>query len=173
MRKEIWEEDVECVPNISTLDHKENDMKSLSTALTGSLFTLALLAPGAMALAAEHEAETTERHEAETTEMHMEASFVTHKSAGHMESDDLVGSTVKSTAEEDEDIGSVDKLLIDESGQVTALVLSIGGFLGMGEKDIAIAWESLDITHEDDDLVIRVNATQDALENAPEYEGEE
>jgi hypothetical protein len=140
-------------------------MKSLSTALTGSLFTLALLAPGATVLADEHEAETTE--------MHMEASFVTHKSAGHMESDDLLGANVKSTAEEDEDIGSVDKLLIDETGQVTAVVLSIGGFLGMGEKDIAIAWDSLDITYEDDDLVIRVNATQDALENAPEYEGEE
>lgn len=140
-------------------------MKTLSTALVGSCFTLALLVPGVMTFA--------EQQEAETTEMHMEATFVTHRSTGHMESDDLIGATVKSTAEEDEDIGNVDKLLIDESGQITALVLSLGGFLGMGEKDIAIAWDSLDFSHEDDDLVIRVNATQDSLENAPEYEGEE
>jgi sporulation protein YlmC with PRC-barrel domain len=74
--------------------------------------------------------------------------------------------------EEDEDIGTISDLVIDEDGQIQAVVMGIGGFLGMGEKDVAVEWDSLELTKDDDgdDYVIRVNASQDALEAAEEYE---
>src|SRR6202022_1499113 len=38
----------------------------------------------------------------------------------------------------DNKIGDIDDVLIDKEGNVTALIIGVGGFLGMGEKDVAI-----------------------------------
>jgi hypothetical protein len=37
----------------------------------------------------------------------------------------------------DTKIGHVDDVLIDTDGRVTAMIIAVGGFLGMGEKDVA------------------------------------
>ena len=84
--------------------------------------------------------------------------------------DDLIGTDVKSTAEE-EDIGSVRNLIIDESGQVKGVVIGVGGFLGMGRKHVAMNWDALELTKDDDgDYVVRADVTKEALEDAPEYD---
>ena len=36
----------------------------------------------------------------------------------------------------DNKIGDVDDVLIDKEGRVTAMIIGVGGFLGMGEKDV-------------------------------------
>lgn len=38
----------------------------------------------------------------------------------------------------DNKIGDVNDVLLDKNGQVTAVILGVGGFLGMGEKDVAV-----------------------------------
>jgi sporulation protein YlmC with PRC-barrel domain len=43
----------------------------------------------------------------------------------------------------DKKIGDVDDLLIDKEGNVTALIIGVGGFLGMGEKDVAIPFSDV------------------------------
>jgi len=43
----------------------------------------------------------------------------------------------------DNKIGDVDDVLIDKEGNVTALIIGVGGFLGMGEKDVAIPFSDL------------------------------
>ncbi|WP_249976007.1 PRC-barrel domain-containing protein [Vreelandella olivaria] len=102
----------------------------------------------------------------------MEATYLTSTPENTFHADSLTGNNVKSTVEDDEDIGTISDLVIDEDGQIQAVVIGVGGFLGMGEKDIAIEWDSLELTKDDDgeDYVIRVNASQDALEAADEYE---
>jgi len=101
-----------------------------------------------------------------------EATYLTTQPENTFHADSLIGNNVKSTVEEDEDIGTISDLIIDEDGQIQAVVMGIGGFLGMGEKDVAVEWDSLELTKDDDgdDYVIRVNASQDALEAAEEYE---
>ena len=73
--------------------------------------------------------------------------------------------------EDDEDIGTITDLVIGEDGQINAVVVGVGGFLGMGEKNVAIEWDSLELTKDEDgeDYIITVNASQDALESAEEY----
>ncbi|MDM7482558.1 MAG: PRC-barrel domain-containing protein [Halomonas sp.] len=104
--------------------------------------------------------------------MGAEATYLTTAPENTFHADSLIGNNVKSTVEEDEDIGTISDLVIDEDGQIQAVVMGIGGFLGMGEKDVAVEWDSLELTKDDDgdDYVIRVNASQDALEAAEEYE---
>ncbi len=101
-----------------------------------------------------------------------EATYVTRKEQNEFLADDLMDTEIHSTAEDDEGIGSIEDLLINEQGEITAVIVNVGGFLGMGEKQVAIEWDSLELTQEDDDYVIKTNASQDALENAEEFESE-
>ena len=55
-------------------------------------------------------------------------------------------------------------------GQVEGVVVGVGGFLGVGEKLVALEMNQFQIQFDDDgDLVFTVNTTEEALENAPEF----
>ncbi len=71
----------------------------------------------------------------------------------------------------DEDIGEVDSLLLTDDGKIDRAVIDVGGFLGMGEKEIAVTMEELTIMQNDGDVRVYIDSTQEALEAQPEYEG--
>lgn len=81
---------------------------------------------------------------------------------------DLMGAKVTTTG--NEDVGPVSDLIIDSSGRVVAIVVGVGGFLGMGEKDVAIGWDEVTRSGTGDKRELRVNATREALKAAPKYE---
>lgn len=66
-------------------------------------------------------------------------------------------------------IGSIDDVLIDDSGKVTSLIVGVGGFLGMGEKDVAIAFNAVKATMKDNKWYLTLNTTKDALKTAPGF----
>ena len=43
----------------------------------------------------------------------------------------------------DNKIGEIDDALIDKEGRVTAVIIGVGGFPGMGEKDVAVPFSSV------------------------------
>jgi sporulation protein YlmC with PRC-barrel domain len=67
-----------------------------------------------------------------------------------------------------EDIGSVDKV-ISENGRITDLVVSIGGFMGLGDKEVLVEAEGLLFTG--DKVVWNTPVNKDLLDNMPEYQG--
>jgi sporulation protein YlmC with PRC-barrel domain len=69
----------------------------------------------------------------------------------------------------DNKIGEVSDVLIDKEGRVTAVVLAVGGFLGMGEKDVVIPFKALQMKQKDNKSYLVVNATKDALKKAPGF----
>ncbi|MDQ7727065.1 PRC-barrel domain-containing protein [Halomonas sp. SpR8] len=133
-------------------------MKMIKPAFLGTLMVPAIM----------FSAGTVNAEENTTT---MEATYLTEAPAGTFHADALTGNQVKSSVEDDEDIGTITDLVIDEDGQINAVVVGVGGFLGMGEKNVAIEWDSLELTKDEngDDYVITVNASEDALEAAEEY----
>lgn len=54
----------------------------------------------------------------------------------------LIGTTVVS--QNNETIGDVNDILFDRNGQVMAAVVGVGGFLGIGEKDVAVPFQQMD-----------------------------
>lgn len=82
----------------------------------------------------------------------------------------LIGAEVKTTG--DEEVGSVSELIIDSKGQVVAIVVGVGGFLGMGERNVAIGWDDVSRTGNADDQELRIMMTRDQLSSAPEFETE-
>ena len=66
-------------------------------------------------------------------------------------------------------IGEVSDLVVTEDGRVEAIVVGVGGFLGIGEKPVALAWDSIKLTEQDGARVILVSATREQLEGMPTY----
>lgn len=80
----------------------------------------------------------------------------------------LIGAEV--STQKDENVGPVNELIIDEDGQIVAVVVSVGGFLGMGEKEVAIGWDDVSIMGQPDEPKLRIDATRENLLSAPEFE---
>ena len=69
-----------------------------------------------------------------------------------------------------EKIGDVNDIVVDESGKVTAVVLGVGGFLGIGEKEVSMKTDEVKrMVHSDGKTYFTVNATADQLKAAPTY----
>ncbi|CAN5763324.1 hypothetical protein BH23PSE1_BH23PSE1_15890 [soil metagenome] len=93
--------------------------------------------------------------------------LITSQAPSELRGDWIIGTTVNSP--QDETIGQVQDLIIDEeAGKVTAAVLSVGGFLGIGAKNIAVNWDELQIDFDGQEIVL--NLTREEAEDAPEYE---
>ena len=73
----------------------------------------------------------------------------------------------------DEDVGEINRLVLNDSGQVERVVLDVGGFLGVGERQIAVTLDELNIVRTDDGKEFRVyiDADQANLKAQPEYKG--
>jgi PRC-barrel domain len=66
-------------------------------------------------------------------------------------------------------IGEVADLIVTPDGRVEAVVVGVGGFLGVGEKSVALAWDSIELAERDGARVILVAATREQLEGMPEF----
>ena len=63
-------------------------------------------------------------------------------------------------------IGSVDDVLVDQSGKVTGLVISVGGFLGLDSKDVIVPFSDVNLQKKDDKYWLSINETKDSLKAA-------
>lgn len=57
--------------------------------------------------------------------------------------------------ENNEKLGDVNEIILDKNGKVSAVVIGVGGFLGMGEHDIAVSMDKLKFVEEP----VRTSAT--------------
>ena len=64
----------------------------------------------------------------------------------------------------DNKIGEIKDVLVDRDGKITALIVAAGGFLGMGEKDVAVPFNAVQVTSKDNNKwYLVMNSTKDAL----------
>ena len=108
--------------------------KHMTVALIGS----ALLATAAMAQTPSATTDSTKAAPAatSTTATTMDSSF-----HGTWRSSKVVGLNVYNDS--NEKLGSISELLFDKSGKVEAAVIGVGGFLGVGQHDVAVAFDKL------------------------------
>jgi sporulation protein YlmC with PRC-barrel domain len=88
---------------------------------------------------------------------------------------EIIGKQVYSSSASDaEHIGDVNNLVIGENGEVAAVVIGVGGFLGIGEKNVAVNYSELEwVVAEDNTERFVLPTTKDALETAPEFKAED
>ena len=77
--------------------------------------------------------------------------------------DKMIGRTVVNPS--NEKVGDVESVLIDKDGHARYVVIGVGGFLGIGEKDVAVRWDELLFADNNEKIVI--NATKEQLAALP------
>jgi len=81
----------------------------------------------------------------------------------------LIGAETYGT--DNSDIGEISDIVFDPKGDIKAVVVDVGGFLGIGEKPVALNFDNLNIrTDENGKLMVSVSATKDQLDKAPAFE---
>lgn len=70
-----------------------------------------------------------------------------------------------------EDIGEIDDLMVTLDGNVPAVIIGVGGFLGLGEKDVAVSLDQIrSVTDENGDSFLVVEVSAEQLEAMPAYD---
>lgn len=86
---------------------------------------------------------------------------------------DVTANEIDTDAIEWERVGEVNDLVMSPDGEVNAVLLDIGGFLGIGERSVALSVDQLKLVsgmNDGDEYYVVFNGTADSLENAPEYD---
>jgi sporulation protein YlmC with PRC-barrel domain len=69
----------------------------------------------------------------------------------------------------DNKVGEIMDVLMAPDGRATALIVGVGGFLGAGEKDVAVPFATIRHTMKDNKVYLTMDATKDALKAAPGF----
>jgi PRC-barrel domain len=86
----------------------------------------------------------------------------------HQEVQGILGREVRSGA--NERMGRIVDVIVDRSGQVRAAIIDFGGFLGVGSRKIAVAWNALRFPPDAKNVErIGLELTRDQVQGAPEY----
>jgi hypothetical protein len=118
--------------------------------------------------------------------MATDGQFYTETDATNLRAADIIGARIYSVkADVDpntalpkagadwDDLGEVNNILIGKDGSVKAVILGVGGFLGIGEKDVAVKMSELRFVKKQgddaDDYFIVVKSSKEALEKAPSF----
>ncbi|WP_295556520.1 PRC-barrel domain-containing protein [uncultured Hyphomicrobium sp.] len=94
--------------------------------------------------------------------------FSSNQAADEWRSTKLVGLGVYNQA--NEKVGDVNDLILGPDGKISNAVIGVGGFLGMGEKLVAVAFSDLQLNRDADGTMrVTINSTKEALESAPDF----
>lgn len=89
----------------------------------------------------------------------------TTQQAGQVDTQKLIGRNV--TNAQNETVGEIESLLVGQDGQVRAAILGVGGFLGIGERHVAVNWDQLSMAQNGERVTI--NMSKDQLRALPEF----
>ena len=70
---------------------------------------------------------------------------------------------------QDNKVGDVNDLLVDKDGKISAAIVGVGGFLGAGEKNVAVPFNALKLTEKNGKRYLVMDTTKEALNSAPGY----
>jgi hypothetical protein len=96
------------------------------------------------------------------------AQFLNEQNPGDFLASTLIGQPAVNA--QNETIGDVNDLVTDQKGKVIAALIGVGGFLGLGEKDVAVRFEDLKLTRDDNNNIkVMLELNKDTLTSAPDY----
>ena len=97
------------------------------------------------------------------------AQFLTKQASDDWLASNLIGQSVYNA--KDEKIGDINDLVTDRNGKIVAVLIGSGGFLGLGEKDVAVRFEDLKLARDENDSIkVVADLSKETLASAPDYE---
>ncbi|MCJ8510279.1 PRC-barrel domain-containing protein [Rhizobium lemnae] len=105
---------------------------------------------------------------ASTTSAAAAGEYITQQSETQISANDYIGKAIYNA--ENNSIGDVNDLILEENGGIVAAVVGVGGFLGIGEKDVAVPMSKLTMSRDENNNVrLTTTETADSLKAAPEF----
>jgi sporulation protein YlmC with PRC-barrel domain len=98
------------------------------------------------------------------------AGFMHNQTANEWRSSKLIGASIYGP--DNNSIGDVNDVLVGDNGRIRAVVVGVGGFLGVGEKNVALPFTALNIQRDRSSGGIQkvtVSYSKDQLKNAPAF----
>lgn len=94
--------------------------------------------------------------------------YLTQQSETQVSANDYIGKAIYNA--ENNSIGDVNDLIMEQNGGIVAAVVGVGGFLGIGEKDVAVPMSKITMSRDDSNKVrLTTTETADSLKSAPEF----
>jgi len=96
--------------------------------------------------------------------------YLTEQAQNQISANDYIGKSVYNA--NNESIGDVNDLIFEDKGRIVAAVIGVGGFLGIGEKDVAVPVEKINMTRDaqnNNQVRLTTTETAEALKSAPEF----
>lgn len=111
----------------------------------------------------------TEGAEPETMEPAAGKAIIPEQTETQLIAEDLMGIPVVGSG--DEEIGKVEDLIFDEQEKITGVVVGVGGFLGIGKKEVGLDWDQAKLEEDPDSgkKKVVVSLTKADLEAAPDF----
>ncbi len=89
---------------------------------------------------------------------------------GQMSANAVIGASVKNANKDT--VGTIEDAYVDKDGTIKVVVVSVGGFLGMGSKNVAVKWSDIKFGRDGNDVVLMTDWTKDSLKAMPDYKYE-
>lgn len=93
--------------------------------------------------------------------------FISNQRADQFLANDLIGTTVYGAG--NETLGEINDLLVEPDGSVSAAVIGVGGFLGVGEKNVAVPFQMVEKMRNASGQRLVLRKTKDELKSAPTF----
>jgi hypothetical protein len=94
--------------------------------------------------------------------------FIGQQDENQMLASAWIGQTVYNSA--DENLGTINDIVFDKDGGMTGVVIGVGGFLGLGQKNIAVSIDSVNAsTDADGNVKLTLDVTKEELDAAPQF----
>lgn len=99
----------------------------------------------------------------------IDRSTLSEVAADGISAETLIGTTVYGAGEEN--VGEIGDVILSDSGEIDSVIIDVGGFLGIGEKQVAVGMDNLQfLSDEDGDYYLYTEFTEEQLEAQPEYD---
>ncbi|OAP40907.1 photosystem reaction center subunit H [Sinorhizobium glycinis] len=98
-----------------------------------------------------------------------EPGYLTEQAEDQISANTYIGQSVYNA--NDDSIGEINDLIIEKEGGIAAAIVGVGGFLGIGEKNVAVPFDSISIAEQPDSDALKLSTTETAesLKAAPEF----
>ena len=88
--------------------------------------------------------------------------------SGQISATQLLNASIKNAA--NETVGDINDISFGGDGKIAEVIVGVGGFLGMGEKNVSLPFDQLTFAPDGKgDLVVTTSATKESLQAAPEW----
>ncbi|WP_049735959.1 PRC-barrel domain-containing protein [Rhizobium ecuadorense] len=98
-----------------------------------------------------------------------QAGYITEQAPDQISANTYIGQSVYNG--NNESIGSVNDLIMKKDGGLVAAIVGVGGFLGIGEKNVAVPMEKITVAQntQDGSVKLTTSETAESLKAAPEF----